>query len=154
MTRSFFIWDLIMTYKTDGEIELLIERFESCAATAKEWTHAAHLTAALWYCLNHDLETATAKMREGILKLNAAHGVPNTPTRGYHETLTVFWMRIVADFLNKTQNKSSLKDAANDLIETFKDSSLPLKFYRREVLFSPAARSKYVEPDFDESGSF
>ena len=137
-----------MIYKTDGEIELLIERFENCAVSEKEWTHAAHLTAALWYCLREpDLETATAKMRDGIFKLNAAHGTPNTPTRGYHETLTVFWMRTVSDFLVNIKDKGSLASLANEVIETCGDSGLPLKFYSRELLFSPAARAKYIEPD-------
>lgn len=137
-----------MIYKTDGEIELLIERFENCRVTAKEWTHRAHLTAALWYCLREpDLETATQKMRDGILKLNRAHGVLNTPDRGYHETLTVFWMRAVADFLVMIKDKSSHARLANELIETCGDSGLPLKFYSRARLFSPAARAKYIEPD-------
>lgn len=137
-----------MIYKTDGEIKLLIERFEDCAVTEKEWTHAAHLTAALWYCLNEpDLESATAKMRDGIFKLNAAQGVPNTPERGYHETLTVFWMRTVSDFLVNIKDKGSLAALANAVIETCGDSKLPLKAYSRETLFSPAARAKYVEPD-------
>jgi hypothetical protein len=140
-----------MIYKTDGEIELLIERFEHCTVTAKEWTHHAHLTAALWYCLREpDFEAAAAKMRDGIFKLNAAQGVPNTPIRGYHETLTVFWMRTVSNFLVNIKDKSSLTDLANELIATGGDSGLPLKFYSRELLFSPGARAKYVEPDLNK----
>jgi hypothetical protein len=137
-----------MIYKTDDKIRLLIESFESCTVTAKEWTHAAHLTAALWYSLHEpDFETATAKMRDGIFKLNATHGTPNTPERGYHETLTVFWMHTVADFLVNIKDKNSLTRLANELIETCSDSGLPLKFYSRDCLFSPAARAEYVEPD-------
>ncbi len=136
-----------MHFESDEEVELLIERFENCAVTAEEWTHAAHLTAALWYALHFELPEATNKMRAGIFKLNEAHGMPNTPTRGYHETLTVFWMRIVMDFLNKTEDKSCLAKLANDLIAACGDSKLPLKFYNRRLLFSPEARAKYIEPD-------
>jgi hypothetical protein len=137
-----------MIYKTDDEIRLLIERFENCSVSEKEWTHAAHLTAALWYCLREpNFEAATAKMRDGIFKLNAAHGVPNTPSRGYHETLTVFWMRTVYDFLVNIKDKGSLAALANAVTEACGDSKLPLRFYSRELLFSPAARAKYVEPD-------
>lgn len=137
-----------MIYKTDDDVKRLVERFENCSVSANEWTHAAHLTAALWYYLHEpDLEAATAKMRDGILKLNAAHGTPNTPTRGYHETLTIFWMRTVGDFLAKIKERSSVAELANKLVETCGDSGLPLKFYSRDVLFSPAARAKYIEPD-------
>ena len=38
-------------------------------------------------------------VREGILRLNAAHGVPTTPTRGYHETITRFYMHMVCDYV-------------------------------------------------------
>lgn len=137
-----------MIYKTDDDVKRLVERFENCSVSANEWTHAAHLTAALWYCLREpDLAAATAKMRDGIFKLNAAHGTPNTPTRGYHETLTVFWMRTVSDFLGKIKNKGSLAETANAVVENCGDSGLPLRFYSRGALFSPAARAKYIEPD-------
>lgn len=134
-----------MTYKTDDEIKDLIERFESGTVTEKEWTHGAHLTAGLWYALHHDTETATGKMREGIYKLNAAHRVENTPVRGYHETLTVFWTMTIADYI-KDSDETSLVALADGLLENY-PSSHPLKFYSREVLFSPAARAKYLEPD-------
>jgi hypothetical protein len=141
-----------MIYKTDEEIETLIERFENCDVTEKEWTHAAHLTAALVYLLQHDLKTATDKMRSGIYKLNAAHGTPNTPERGYHETLTVFWMQTVSDYLKKTPlNKSDVTRLTNDLIKTCADSGLPLKSYSRALLFSAEARARYVEPDLEKS---
>lgn len=87
-----------MIFRENAEIISLIKKFEDCTATSEEWTHAAHLTAALWYLTHYDFDEALDKMRNGILKLNEAHGTPNTPTRGYHETLTVFWMKTVADY--------------------------------------------------------
>ena len=47
-----------MSYANDKEIIELVERFESSAISAKEWNHAAHLTVALFYAVNHDFETA------------------------------------------------------------------------------------------------
>lgn len=134
-----------MFYKSHSEIEALIERFERCAVTDKEWTHTAHLVVGLWYALHHDFETATAKMREGVCKLNVALGGQNTPTSGYHETITVFWMKTIFDYV-RTAGETSLVALANGLSEKY-PSSLPLKFYTRELLFSPEARAKYIEPD-------
>ncbi|MEP6924094.1 MAG: hypothetical protein ABI954_06495 [Pyrinomonadaceae bacterium] len=136
-----------MIYTKDEEVIELIKKFEDSAVTATEWTHGAHLTVALFYAVNHDFETALGKMRAGIFKLNAAHGTPNTPTRGYHETLTVFWLLTISEFLEKTKERDSLSKLANHLIETCGDSGLPLKFYSRDVLFSPAARANYIEPN-------
>ena len=37
-------------------------------------------------------------MRAGILRLNAAHGTPNSDTRGYHETITRAYLVLLAQF--------------------------------------------------------
>lgn len=136
-----------MIYTKDEEIAELVEKFESCRVTRDEWTHAAHLTVALWYALDHDRARATAKMRGGIFNLLNSFGVDLTKEMPYHETLTVFWMRTILDYLEKTEDQESLVKLANGLIETCGDSGLPLKFYSRELLFSPAARANYIEPD-------
>ncbi len=66
----------------------------------------------------------------------------------YHETLTIFWMRTVADF-NASKNGTSLLDKANELVATY-DKDYPLKFYSREYLFSEEARARFVEGDLTE----
>lgn len=62
----------------------------------------------------------------------------------YHETLTVFWMRTVAEF-NAAKDGSSLLEKANDLVATY-DKDHPLKFYH-DTIFSDEARAKFVKPD-------
>lgn len=92
------------------------------------------------------METATGKMRNGIFNLlTKGFAVDLTKEMPYHETLTVFWMRTVADF-NARENGTSLLRKANKIVDTF-DKDYPLKFYSREFLFSDRARSEYVEPD-------
>ena len=135
-----------MIYKTDEEINLLIAAFEERTLSKAEWTHAAHLTVGLYYCARHPFGAAKNLMSDGIYWLNDAHGTPNTDASGYHETLTVFWLQTVAEFLEKSASKS-LAETANDLIASCCDAKLPLKFYSRELLFSAAARAQYVEPD-------
>lgn len=140
-----------MSYRTIAEIAALIERFENCTVNAAEWTHAAHLTAAAWYVLHHDLPEAINKMRAGILRLNEAHGTPNTETRGYHETLTVFWVRRAADFFGAVKDENLSIETINEFIARHADSRLPLGFYSAEVLFSPAARARFVAPDLPQN---
>ena len=131
----------------DDEINLLIKAFEERTLPKAEWTHAAHLTVALYYCFHHPFGVAKRLMGEGIFWLNVAHGTPNTETGGYHETLTVFWLKVIAAFLETHGRCKGLTALANELILFYKDSKLPLKFYSREVLFSAGAREKYVLPD-------
>lgn len=93
---------------------------------------------ALYYVANHDLETATNKMRRHLLRHLKAIGVDLTKEMPYHETLTVFWLRTINDF-RQTKNGCSIVETCNELIEKF-DKNYPLKFYSREYLFSDAAR--------------
>lgn len=140
------------TFHTTGEILALVRRFEDCTLSRDEWTHAAHLTVALWHLLQFDWPEACARVRRGIKRYNAAHGILTTPTGGYHETLTLFWLRTVRTFLEAERNEArALVHLANDLI-AFADKGLPLTHYTRERLFSPEARATWVEPDIKSLG--
>jgi hypothetical protein len=75
------------------EVERLVARFEDGTLPKAEWTHRAHLAVALWYGTRLPFEEALVAMRDGIQRNNAAHGVVTTPTGGYHETITRFYMR-------------------------------------------------------------
>ena len=134
-------------FRTAGEILALVRRFEDCTLPREEWTHAAHLTVALWHLLQYDWPEAVRRVRSGIQRYNAAHGILPTPTGGYHETLTLFWLRRVRAFLEGERNEArALVSLANDLAATA-HKSLPLEHYTRERLFSPEARAGWVEPD-------
>ena len=134
-------------FRTAGEIFSLVRRFDDCTLPREEWTHAAHLTIALWHLLQFDWPEAVARVRAGIKRYNAAHGIVETPTGGYHETLTLFWLRTVRAFLEAERNEArALVHLANELAATH-DKGLPFSFYTRERLFSPEARAVWVEPD-------
>ena len=138
-----------MFFTKDEEIIWLVEKFEAGAIPRKEWTHAAHLTVALWYALDHDLDLAIEKMRVGIFNLLESFGVDLAKEMPYHETLTVFWMKTVFTYLENSRDCDSLVQMTNDLIKTCGDSGLPLKFYSRASLFSSEARAKYIEPNLE-----
>ncbi len=134
-------------FRTTEEILSLVRRFEDCSLPRAEWTHAAHLTVALWHLLQFDTPEATERVRRGIQRYNAAHDIQTTPTGGYHETLTLFWLRVVRTFLEGGRNEArSLVSLANELV-AFADRELPLRHYTRARLFSAEARVSWVEPD-------
>ena len=90
-------------------------------------------------------------MRDGIYWLNDSHGTPNTDSSGYHETITIFWLKTVEKFLEENREEKSLAALANKLIASYDNSRLPLEVYSRELLFSPEARHNYLEPDLKKS---
>lgn len=137
-----------MLYRSTDEVETLVRDFESCTLPRAVWTHHAHLTVALWYLLHHPAPDATRLIRDRIKRYNHAHGIATTPTSGYHETLTLFWIRIVRRYLSEhALADTSLVALANGLLSRYGRKELPLEYYSRERLFTPEARAAWVEPD-------
>lgn len=134
-------------YRSPDEIERLVAGFEDCTLSRASWTHQAHLTVALWYLAGYSGEEATAQIRNGIKRLNAANGVQTTRTGGYHETITLFWIWAVSRYLLLTDARSSIVELANGLIEFYADKNYPLRYYSRERLMSWEARTGWIEPD-------
>ena len=138
-----------MTHTSVKEVIELVKAFEDGTLPRSRWTHAALLSVGLYYCLRFEFGTATHLVRDGINRLNRAHGIPNTKTIGYHETMTVFWLITIKQFI-ETSDLYNLADLANQLIAICDDPRLPLEYYSRELLFSVEAREHHVLPDLDE----
>jgi hypothetical protein len=137
---------MIGRYKNENEIYDLLRSFENATVSRDEWKHAEHMVVALCYLKEHDLASATDKMRSGIINLlTKGFGVDLEKEMPYHETLTVFWMRTVYAY-SLMHKEKNLVEKANGLIESY-DKDHPLKFYTRERLFSDEARSSFIEPD-------
>ena len=133
-------------YTDEAEVLDLVRSFEDATVPHDDWKHAEHLVVALYYLTHHDLDTAYNKMRSGILNL-LEHGFKVDLTREmpYHETITIFWIRTVAEF-NASKNGATLLKKANEVAYKW-DKDYPLKFYSRELLFSDEARARFVEGD-------
>ena len=132
---------MLRKYKNEKEIHALLRSFEDATITREEWKHAEHLVVALCYLEENDLESATAKMRSGILHLlEKGYGLDLTKEMPYHETITVFWMRTAYAF-SLMHKELSFVEKANSLCELF-DKDYPLKFYSRELLFFPTGPAR------------
>jgi hypothetical protein len=134
-------------YPTTDAIHALVAAFESATLPHAAWTHHAHLTVAAWYVMWHGPDAALPQIRAGIKRLNAAHGVVDTPTRGYHETLTRLYTRLVADAVAREGVTTALADIVNHVVAACADRDLPLTYYSRDRLASLDARTAWLEPD-------
>jgi hypothetical protein len=134
-------------FSTTDELRALVDAFEACTVSHAAWTHAAHVSVATWYVLWYGRATATDRMRTGIQRLNHVHRVPMTPTRGYHETLTRFYVWLVANELRARTIDASIAEITNAVVEACDDRTIPLKYYSRDRLMSWEARTTWVEPD-------
>lgn len=135
-------------YNSEKEILEIVRGFETGTISRDDWRHAEHLTVACYYAFHHPPEEATGKMRGGIFNLLKSFGVDLTKEMPYHETLTVFWMRIIFDVISNRNGDSFLK-TVNRVLDMSSDKDLPLRFYSRELLFSEKARAEFVEADLE-----
>ena len=110
--------------------------FQAGTLTHAEWNHRAHLTVALWYASHHAPAEALDLVRAGILRLNAVHGVPTTPTRGYHETVTRFYMHTVGRYVEAEGSTGDWAERANRPIERHGARDLPLRHYSEARLWA------------------
>src|SRR5216683_372684 len=100
------------SFKDDEDIRALVCSFETCEIHPAEFKHCQHLAVALWYVAHLSYEDAGNKMRAGIQRLAAAYG-----KTGHHETITIFWLRMVRDFFKAARRGESITTLTNLLIQ-------------------------------------
>ena len=134
-------------YQTENEIEALVTGFNNCTLSRSKWNHSAHLTIALWYLIHYNEQEVIEQIRNNIQRYNAAMGIKTTKNSGYHETMTLFWLWVVRDYLSVNRHQDSILQLANGLLDTCDNKYLPLQYYTQDLLMSWEARNNWVEPD-------
>ncbi len=129
------------------DAEKLIEQFIAMTLPKPQWTHHAHLRVGLWHVLNYGTDEALLLLRNRISAYNESIGTSNTVHSGYHETITRFYIFLIAQFLSTADLTLSLNQLADQLIIQYGDRKLLLKYYSRERLFSVTARLEWMSPD-------
>ncbi|HZW11007.1 MAG TPA: hypothetical protein VFF69_13980 [Phycisphaerales bacterium] len=130
----------------DAPCVIDIAAFEARAIPLGAWNHRAHLTIAYLYLREHGLAGAIERMRRGIQAFNAAAGVADTPTSGYHETLTVAWLRVI-DTMMRIHGPGAGPDEFLESQPYLLNRLLLRLFYSRPRIMSEEAKKAFVEPD-------
>ena len=125
---------------SDKEFARAFERGEIAPA---DFDHRAHVRVA-WVYLQEapSLEAATARMREAIRRFAASANA----AQKYHETITVLWMRVLAEVSARVTGPCEL-EALLEQHPELADKNLPLRYYTRERLFSDEARQRWLTPN-------
>src|SRR5947209_17539740 len=140
-------------YKSVDEIEAVVRGFESCTTQPSEFNHRAHLTVAFAYLHLSQLTVAGAleRMRIGLYRFLDHNHVAREK---YNETITLFWIKLIRSFLDRTDAKRPVADIANEMIASYGNSQLIFDYYSKEIISSEEARKMWIEPDaksFDSS---
>ena len=119
--------------------------FAACRVHPSAFDHRAHIRLAYTYLAEHDADTALALMRSALLAFIQHNKIPIAK---YHETLTRAWILAVRHFMAISPVAESVASfmASNP---SMLDSKIMLKHYSTEVLFSPEARARFVEPNLE-----
>jgi hypothetical protein len=126
--------------------EEFLSAFESCVFPADKWHHREHIKMAYLYLSRSPFDEALARIRAGIQLLNASHHTPETLTRGYHETMTQAWARLVFASLCEYGAAESADSFYNQHPQLSQPKALRL-FYSPERLMTAQAKAEFVEPD-------
>lgn len=132
---------------TEEAVATLIDGFINRTLPPAQWTHEAHLIIGLWFNYNHSALEAICFLRSGIISYNISSGGSNTPEKGYHETLTLFWSRILNDFVKNNSGLRLVELCDKFLKSEWSAKELPLQYYSHDVLFSLQARATWVPPN-------
>ena len=134
---------LDIPFSSDEEILNLVSQFEARSWPYERWTHRAHLAVAIVYLNQLSFSEALARVRKNIQAYNRASG--GDPD-GYHETITVFFLSIVAAHLSQSGHTTSLHDIVNRLFDLY-DMKTLAEYYSSDRLWSAQAKSSWLEPD-------
>jgi len=125
--------------------EEFLAAFEGCAL--EEFHHRDHVKVAYLYLQRYPLDEAIVKVRAGLQALAVAWNAPvDDLEKGYHETMTQAWVRLVDVKLRDggtTENADAFCDQQPELMQ----KNCLDSFYSRERLFTWTAKREYVEPD-------
>lgn len=126
--------------------EIFLKAFEDCTLPFDQWKHRAHLKVAYLYLLRWPFAEALARVRASIKRYNAATNTPETLERGYHETVTVAWLRLVHFTLCQYGPAGGAEEFLESQEQLLNRKALRF-YYSRELLISWKAKAEFVAPD-------
>jgi glyoxylase I family protein len=133
----FYVWRM--------DDQALWDAFCDSSLAEPVWHHESHLRIAFMHLARFELDEAHLRMRVGIIRLNAAHGLVETAERGYHETLTRLWLCLVDGARARSGSVDSTAFLAAQ--PELHDKQIVLRFYSRDRISSRQARACFMAPD-------
>ncbi len=126
-----------------------IEAFEAGTILPGDWSHRSHIRMAWIYLRVMPFDEALQTVRVGLRRFAQRHAIPDSLERGYHETLTVAWMRLMASGMTHHggfADSSAFCEAMPHLL----CRTLTRVFYSRDRIMTLDAKERFVPPDLAE----
>jgi hypothetical protein len=123
-----------------------VAAWEAAVLPKAEWTHVAHVAIAASHAVRYGTGSFQ-RIKEGILRHNAACGIPNTDSSGYHETLTRLWAEIVSRVVSHFTDP--WRAACHAVEKLGEDRDLHRLYYSFDVVQCAEARRSWMPPDIE-----
>jgi hypothetical protein len=128
------------TVLTEADL-LLRHRFETRTLENAAFRHREHVRLTWVYLQAEPPPAVEARLCRMLLELATSHGVAGR----FHHTLTVAWVRII-EAARRSHPDTSF-DALVEACPSLLDKDAPLAYYTHDLLFSDAARARWVDPN-------
>ena len=125
------------------ECEAFLSAFEDGSLPADEWTHQAHIAMATVYLARYG-DAVLPHVRAAIRNYLLARG---KSVSNYHETLTIFWLAIVAEATQAQAGVSQHEVVRRNCARFGSQSKLHEQYYSFDVFNSVDARARWIPPD-------
>jgi hypothetical protein len=113
------------------------------------WTHSAHLLTGACYVYELGQAAAIEKMRRCVRRYNEAVGGQNTETSGYHETITVAWIKLLDGLLRRSRPIERAAFVALAVAEFSGRRDIFTRHYDFDLVGSREARRVWVQPTLE-----
>ena len=132
------------SFRSIGD-EAFMQAFENTSLPFQDWTHEAHIRMSWNYITEYGMKKAAPLIIKGIHRYNEQH--KDKVSRGYHETITQFYIYIIADAIEKTKDKDESFEAFLTQNDKLIDPHLPFNYYSDQVINSKEAKHTFIQPD-------
>lgn len=125
------------------ECDAFLDEFEAGSVPSAEWTHQAHIAMATVFLVRYGesvLPHTRAALRNHLLSRGKPIGL-------YHETLTIFWLAVIAEAM-RGQHEMPLHQMVCRNCDTFgRQNKLHERYYSFDVFNSLEAHESWMPPD-------
>ena len=127
----------------------LLRQFEARTLPFDQWTHRCHVKVGYLYLRELGFDHASERMRTNIKAFNAAHNRPESTGTGYSETITHFFLHLIAAEM-KTDGNNHPTTSADEFCDAHPQllsKHVIRLFYSKWQQLRPDSKSTFVEPD-------
>ena len=125
------------------EDEWLVAAFERVELSGGQFSHVEHVRVAWWYLSRCPFAEARQRFSDALRRFATAQG----KAERYHETITVAYLLLIAERLQRTPDLTWLDFAACHADLLVRQPPVLAQYYSDETLKSRRARDEFVLPD-------